>query len=361
MSANARMEHGMVVVENVHKWFGSVHAVRGVSFDLPAGTVAGLLGHNGAGKSTTIRMIAGYITPDAGRVSIAGHDMTHQRLHAARQMGYLPESTPLYPEMPTRDYLDFRGRLFGLSREARRKRVDEVIERCWLKDVRARRVGQLSKGYKQRVGLAASLLHEPRVLLLDEPTSGLDPSQVRETRDLVRELAQDRTMLISSHVLPEVEAICNRVIIFAGGKVRAAGGVQELASSTGTAGYVIEAKHEGTRGSDAADALLALRNAMMRVPGVSDIAMTSVADGWTRVQVQASREAGDLREPLARAMPAGTIVRELRAKAASLESIFMRVLEQAAREEGTLAPGAGKQSIAETAATNTAAPSGGAA
>ncbi|MFY7894928.1 MAG: ABC transporter ATP-binding protein, partial [Phycisphaerales bacterium] len=162
MSRGYAMERGMVVVDDVHKWFGSVHAVRGVSFELPAGTVAGLLGHNGAGKSTTIRMIAGYITPDAGRVSIAGHDMTEQRLQATRQMGYLPESTPLYPEMPTKDYLEFRGRLFGLSRETRRKRVDEVIERCWLKDVRLRCVGQLSKGYRQRVGLAASLLHEPR-------------------------------------------------------------------------------------------------------------------------------------------------------------------------------------------------------
>lgn len=351
----------MVVVDDVHKWFGSVHAVRGVSFELPAGTVAGLLGHNGAGKSTTIRMIAGYITPDAGRVSIAGHDMTEQRLQATRQMGYLPESTPLYPEMPTKDYLEFRGRLFGLSREARRKRVDEVIERCWLKDVRLRRVGQLSKGYKQRVGLAASLLHEPRVLLLDEPTSGLDPSQVRETRDLVRELAEDRTMLISSHVLPEVEAICNRVIIFAGGKVRAAGGVQELARSTGAAGYVVEAKLDASRAGDTGAALLALREAMMRVSGVSDVSMTSLAEGWTRVDVQASRESGDLREAIARSVPNGGLVRELRPKAASLESIFMRVLEQAAREEGTLAPGAGKQSIADAAAHNTRASDGGAA
>ena len=264
----------MVVVDDVHKWFGNVHAVRGVSFELPAGTVAGLLGHNGAGKSTTIRMVAGYITPDAGKVSIAGHDMTTARLAATRQMGYLPESTPLYPEMPTRDYLEFRGRLFGLSRAARRKRADEVIERCWLKDVRDRRVGQLSKGYKQRVGLAASLLHEPRVLLLDEPTSGLDPSQVRETRDLVRELAQDRTMLISSHVLPEVEAICNRVIIFAGGKVRAAGRVQDLASSTGAAGYVAEAKLP-------ASVSLSVLDNLRNIAGVMAINTSSLDAGWT--------------------------------------------------------------------------------
>jgi ABC-2 type transport system ATP-binding protein len=337
----------MVVVDDVHKWFGNVHAVRGVSFELPAGTVAGLLGHNGAGKSTTIRMVAGYITPDAGKVSIAGHDMTTARLAATRQMGYLPESTPLYPEMPTRDYLEFRGRLFGLSRAARRKRADEVIERCWLKDVRDRRVGQLSKGYKQRVGLAASLLHEPRVLLLDEPTSGLDPSQVRETRDLVRELAQDRTMLISSHVLPEVEAICNRVIIFAGGKVRAAGRVQDLASSTGAAGYVAEAKLPAGLAPGTLDNL---RN----IAGITAINTSSLDAGWTRLDIQASRESGDLRETIARAMPASTIVRELRPKAASLESIFMRVLEQAAREEGTLAPGANSQSIADAAASNVA-------
>ena len=361
MSGGYAMERSMVVVDDVHKWFGSVHAVRGVSFELPAGTVAGLLGHNGAGKSTTIRMIAGYITPDAGRVSIAGHDMTEDRLEATRQMGYLPESTPLYPEMPTKDYLEFRGRLFGLSRETRRRRVDEVIERCWLKDVRTRRVGQLSKGYKQRVGLAASLLHEPRVLLLDEPTSGLDPSQVRETRDLVRELAQDRTMLISSHVLPEVEAICNRVIIFAGGKVRAAGGVQELARSTGAAGYVVELKLDASRSGDTGAGLVALRDAVLRVSGVSDVGMKTLNDGWTRVDVQASRESGDLREAIARAVPSGGVVRELRPKAASLESIFMRVLEQAAREEGTLAPGAGKQSIADSAASNVAARGGGGA
>jgi ABC-2 type transport system ATP-binding protein len=184
---------------------------------------------------------------------------------------------------------------------------------------------------------------------------------VRETRDLVRELAQDRTMLISSHVLPEVEAICNRVIIFAGGKVRAAGGVQELARSTGAAGYVVELKLDASRSGDAGAGLVALRDAVLRVSGVSDVGMTTLSDGWTRVDVQASRESGDLREAIARAVPSGGVVRELRPKAASLESIFMRVLEQAAREEGTLAPGAGKQSIADSAASNVAAHGGGGA
>lgn len=318
----------MVFVSDVHKSFGPVRAVRGVSFELRPGQIAGLLGPNGAGKTTTIRMITGALIPDHGRVTIDGLDASNSSAGARRMLGYLPESAPIYPEMKVREYLDFRGRLFGLERGLRKKVIAYAMDRCWLTDVANRRVGKLSKGYKQRTGLAAALLHNPKVLVLDEPTNGLDPTQIRETRQLIRELGKDRTMLISSHILPEVERLCDRVIIVAAGRVRADGSPAELVQRTG-ATYLIDAKLV-KEGDDER-----VLKVMLSVPYVADVSMrgsksTGLGSPWRQWIVSAKPGAPDLREHIALTLAEAKIpVRELHAELDTLEQVFMRILDEA--------------------------------
>jgi ABC-2 type transport system ATP-binding protein len=209
----------MIVVEHLTKYYGEYPAVRDVSFQVEKGQVVGFLGPNGAGKSTTMRILAGYLTASSGKATIGGKDVFWDPIEARRRIGYMPENCPLYPDMRVDEYLWFRGGLKGLGRSARRQRSGYVLERCWLRDVRRQLIGTLSKGYRQRVGLADALLADPPVLILDEPTAGLDPTQIRETRRLLRELGQQHTMLLSTHILSEVEMSCDSVIIIYQGKV----------------------------------------------------------------------------------------------------------------------------------------------
>ena len=209
----------MIVVEHLTKYYGEYPAVRDVSFEVPRGRVVGFLGPNGAGKSTTMRILAGFLTATGGRASIAGHDVFADPIAVRRRIGYMPESCPLYPELRVSEYLKFRAGLKGLGWSARRKRIDYVVERCWLTDVRRQLIGTLSKGYRQRVGLADALLADPPVLILDEPTAGLDPAQIRETRKLIRELGTQHTMLLSTHILSEVEMTCDSVVVIYQGRV----------------------------------------------------------------------------------------------------------------------------------------------
>lgn len=305
----------MLVVHSVSKRFGGLQAVLNVSFELRRGEVVGLLGPNGAGKTTTIRMISGYVPPDSGRVAVDGHDTLSDSLAARRALGYLPESAPLYGEMRTVDYLDFRARLFGLSRRPRRAAIDRVVERCWLGEVRHRRVGKLSKGYKQRVGLAAAMLHTPGLLILDEPTNGLDPTQIRETRGLIRELGQDHTVLLSSHVLPEVEMACDRVIVLARGEVRADERLDDLVARRGGTALLIEMQ-DAPGGAEEGGRVLA------RAGGVVRVERLGVGVGWSRWRV-VTEPGGDAREGVARAAAsAGLLVRELHRESASLERLF---------------------------------------
>ena len=209
----------MIRVEHLTKYYGDYEAVRDVSFEVAEGQVVGFLGPNGAGKSTTMRILAGYLTATSGRATIAGIDVFWNPVEARRKIGYMPESCPLYPEMRVAEYLKFRAGLKGCYGAQRRACLDYVLKRCWLEDVRRQLIGTLSKGYRQRVGLADALIANPPVLILDEPTSGLDPAQIRETRSLIRELGNEHTVLLSTHILSEVERTCDHVIIINKGQV----------------------------------------------------------------------------------------------------------------------------------------------
>jgi ABC-2 type transport system ATP-binding protein len=218
----------VIHVSNLTKYYGDYAAVRNVSFDVPRGQVAGFLGPNGAGKSTTLRILAGYLTATSGRATIDGLDVFWQPVEVRRRLGYMAENCPLYPEMRVSEYLTFRAGIKGLHGRDARRQVDYVLGRCWLADVRRQLIGTLSRGYRQRVGLADVLLHSPPVLILDEPTAGLDPGQIRETRKLIRELGQEHTILLSTHILSEVEVTCDQAIIINRGQVAAAGRLADI-------------------------------------------------------------------------------------------------------------------------------------
>jgi ABC-2 type transport system ATP-binding protein len=218
----------MIHVENLTKYYGDYAAVRDVSFDVERGQVVGFLGPNGAGTSTTMRILTGYLNATSGSASVDGKDVFWNPIEARRRIGYLPESCPLYTEMRVEEYLRFRGGLKGLNHRETRTRLGYVMDRCWLRDVRRQLIGTLSKGYRQRVGLADALIANPAVLVLDEPTVGLDPTQIRETRKLIKELGTEHTVLLSTHVLPEVEMTCDHVILIYQGKVAAKGSLDAL-------------------------------------------------------------------------------------------------------------------------------------
>lgn len=229
----------MIHVSHLTKYYGDYPAVRDVSFDVPAGQIVGFLGPNGAGKSTTMRILAGYITATSGNATIAGLDVFWDSVEVRRKIGYMPESCPLYAEMRVGEYLDFRAGIKGIHGGERRRRIGFCLERCWLTDVERQIIGTLSKGYRQRVGLADALLANPPVLILDEPTAGLDPTQIRSARNLIRELGQQHTILLSTHILSEVEATCNRVIIIHRGKVAASSSVEELKSKAHAGAHLL--------------------------------------------------------------------------------------------------------------------------
>ena len=229
----------MIHVSKLTKYYGDYAAVQDVSFDVPAGQVVGFLGPNGAGKSTTMRILAGFLTATSGTATIAGFDVFWNSVEVRRKIGYMPESCPLYKEMRITEYLHFRAGIKGIYGSERRQRIDYVLERCWLADVQRQIIGTLSKGYRQRVGLADALLANPPVLILDEPTAGLDPAQIRSARGLIRELGQQHTILLSTHILSEVEATCNSVIIIHRGRVAVSSSVDELKGRASSKAHLV--------------------------------------------------------------------------------------------------------------------------
>src|ERR1700723_3329981 len=231
----------MITVKELTKRYARNIAVDHISFQVEKGQIVGFLGPNGAGKTTTMRMLTGFLSPTSGGATVAGYDVLEQPLEVKKRIGYLPETPPLYPEMETGEYLTFVGKLKGLSGAELRKRVDYVSDRCAVADVKNKLLGKLSKGYRQRVGLAQAIIHNPDVLILDEPTSGLDPKQINETRELIRSLAGGHTIILSTHILPEVEQTCEQVLIINKGKLVATDSVQNLqARARGAESVVVE-------------------------------------------------------------------------------------------------------------------------
>src|SRR5216684_8697321 len=218
----------MITVKELTKKYARNTAVDHISFEVEKGQIVGFLGPNGAGKTTTMRMLTCFLPPTSGTATVGGFDVFEQPLEVKKRIGYLPETPPLYPEMRTVEYLTFVGKLKGLSGSELRQRIDSVCERCAITDVKNKLLGKLSKGYRQRVGLAQAIIHNPEVLILDEPTAGLDPKQINETRDLIKGLAGDHTIILSTHILPEVEQTCEKVIIINKGKLVATDSVSNL-------------------------------------------------------------------------------------------------------------------------------------
>ncbi|QQL46413.1 ATP-binding cassette domain-containing protein [Sulfuriroseicoccus oceanibius] len=309
----------MIDVRNVSRQYYSRTAVDNISFSVKPGEVVGFLGPNGAGKSTTMRMLTGYLPPTRGSIQVAGHDVLTDSIAARREIGYMPENVPLYTDMRIKEYLRFRGRLKGLSGKDLRVRVGDVMEQCGLTHVRRKMIGTLSRGYRQRVGLADSLIHQPKLLILDEPTNGLDPNQIRQVRDLIKSLSERHTVLLSTHILSEVEAVCDRVVIINEGKIKADDTPDNLVSNLRRAGTVfLEIK------ADPAKAEELLR----QVPAVKQVTLQNSADGWHWFVIRA--ESGtDTRQNIARLCSAqGWDLRELGRKSANLEDVFVELTQR---------------------------------
>jgi ABC-2 type transport system ATP-binding protein len=315
----------MIRVENLLKRYGPVRAVDGVSFEVQRGEVVGFLGPNGAGKSTTMKILTGYLVPDGGVAEIAGHSTDGRGTRARRHVGYLPESTPLYRAERVDRYLDFVGRVRGLGRRARRAAIQRVVEECDLRGMTRRRIGALSKGYRQRVGLAQALLSNPDVLILDEPTSGLDPAEVVRIRELIRRLGEDRTVLLSTHVLHEVQESCQRVVILTGGRVVADGSPIDLAEAEEAGLRVTLRAREG-------EALEALRG----IDGAREVEVAG-RDGAGRTRfLLFGEDRHALAEEVARlAVQRGFGLVEMTHEVPSLETVFLR---RTARAEAAAAP-----------------------
>ena len=307
----------MIKVEGLTKRYARNIAVDNISFEVEKGQVVGFLGPNGAGKTTTMRVLTCFMPPTSGTASVAGFDVQQSPMEVKRRIGYLPETPPLYPDMEVVEYLDFVGRIKGLSPADLPKRIDEVSEKCAIGDVQKKLIGKLSKGYRQRVGLAQAILHNPDVLILDEPTSGLDPHQIIETRDLIKGLAGAHTIILSTHILPEVEQICQKVIIIAKGKVVATDTVENLTSRLrGSETVAVE-----VIATDAA----AVQARLEQVAGVSRVMHKESKDDRLHFTVE-SLEGRHIRPALARSViEAGWNLNELHGMALSLEEIFLEL------------------------------------
>ena len=336
-----------IEARDLSKRFGAVHAVRGVSLAVPERTVCGLLGPNGAGKTTTIRMLAGLLVPDAGSLTIAGIDALADPDSVRRRIGYLPESAPIHPELRTREFLRYRAELLGLRGGRATDAIEAAVSACDLGPVWGRLVGALSKGYRQRVGVAAAILGDPALVILDEPSVGLDPTQLRAFRGLLRTLGASRTVLLSSHILSEIEAVCDMAVLINHGQRVAAGSIDELRARGGCDRYVVELR---LRDAAAAghDPIAAVRAALAGSPALGSVAVRSLAEDhpdarshaqpahrpegagltaggradWLRVTCEAS-DGIDHRETIAGLLAdAGCRVRELRRERPSLEALF---------------------------------------
>jgi ABC-2 type transport system ATP-binding protein len=305
----------MIKVENLTKRYAGQTAIQDLSFEVGKGEIMGFLGPNGAGKSTTMRILSSFMPATSGRASIAGFDVFEQSLEARAHLGYMPESVPLYNDMRVTEYLNYRAALKSVPHRRIAERVGDVKELCGLKEVEKKIIGALSKGYRQRVGLADALVHEPDLLILDEPTSGLDPNQIRQVRDLIKNLGKQHTILLSTHILPEVEMTCSRVIIINRGRIEACDTPENLLGRIRTAGgVVVEAKVGSDDGAEE----------LKKIPGVRDVTSSTEGD-WEifALRVEANTDVREEVYELANARH--WTLRELSLRRATLEDVFVEI------------------------------------
>ncbi|MBM3737149.1 MAG: ATP-binding cassette domain-containing protein [Acidobacteria bacterium] len=315
----------MIKVEGLTKRYARTVAVDNVSFEVTKGQIVGFLGPNGAGKTTTMRVLTGFLPATEGRAEVAGYDVTTQSMEVKKRLGYLPETPPLYPDMEVKEYLEFVGRLKGVPKSEVRQRVAEVSERCSVGDVQTKLISKLSKGYRQRVGLAQAIIHNPDVLILDEPTSGLDPKQIIETRDLIKSLAGNHTIILSTHILQEVEATCERVVIINKGKLVATDTVDNLTHRLrGSEAVLVEVS-----GVDAD----AARERLAKIEGVARVTTGEGKGGAVRLEVE-TQQSQRVRPEIARTVvQSGWQLHELHAAAFSLEEVFIELTSSQKAEQ----------------------------
>lgn len=299
-------------IAHLTKRYGTQTAVDDVSFSVSAGEVLGFLGPNGAGKTTTMKMVCGLVAPDHGRVLVGGTDVADDPAAVRRMIGYLPESNPLYDDMPVLDFLRFAARIQGVEEELVDQRLRDMVEVCGLGDEKHKRIGELSKGYRQRTGLAQAMVHDPQVLILDEPTTGLDPNQIIEIRTLIKELGQAKTVIFSTHILPEVEAVCDRILIINKGRIVADGSPTTLRAQAHGEAVLLAGIEDG-----APDEVLA---ALRTLPGVTDAARVPGTEDRYELRMRTDGPPG--RPVFALCVRHGWTLTELRTVETRLEDVF---------------------------------------
>ena len=308
----------MIQVENLTKRYAGGEAVRGISFSVEKGEVVGFLGPNGAGKSTTMRMLTGYLPATDGKIEIAGAKLPGESLLVRQRIGYMPENVPLYPEMRVEEFLEYRGRLKRVPGREIGHRVGLVLDQCGLTDVRGKIIGTLSKGYRQRVGLADSLIHNPVLLILDEPTAGLDPHQIRSFRELIKELGKDRTILLSTHILSEVEMVCRRAIIINRGKIEASDTLANLEKRVQAGALQIEVKADPAKAKEK----------LLQLPDVAVVNELAQAGDWVFFEVTASLGKDIRGEVDTLIKKENWPLREFRREKARLEDVFVELTQE---------------------------------
>ncbi|MBI3097228.1 MAG: ATP-binding cassette domain-containing protein [Planctomycetes bacterium] len=315
----------MIDVDHITKRFAGVTAVEDASFAVAKGEILGFLGPNGAGKTTTMRILSAYFPPTSGRCTVAGFDVVRDSLEVRRRVGYMPENVPLYPEMRVSEYLYYRARLKGVARRDRRPRFERVVEQCALQEVKDRVIGQLSKGYRQRVGIADACIADPPVLILDEPTIGLDPNQIRETRGLIKGLAHAHTVILSTHILPEVEMTCTRAAVIHRGRIMAVDTTERLTRGLSGGRRVVGELVGAPTGVES----------KLRAAAGGGTVSARARDGFTEFSVECAGEADPRAEVFRCAAANGWTLRELRFERRTLEEVFAQITR---REEGALTP-----------------------
>lgn len=308
----------MIKVTGLHKKYSGLEAVAGISFEVDQGEIVGFLGPNGAGKSSTMRMLTGYLPPSAGEIQIAGLDVLNHSLEVRKKVGYMAENVPLYTDMYVGQFLRYRAALKGVKSKDIKQRVDDSLEKCGLADMRMKMIGNLSRGYRQRVGLADALVHDPDLLILDEPTAGLDPNQIRSVRDLIKELGEKHTILLSTHILPEVEMVCDRAIIINRGRIEASDTLENLSRKVQSGSLNIEIKASAQNATEK----------LKQLDVLSSVRLKSDKDGWVMLECL-SKPGSDPREAVDNLIKTQNWpLREFHHNQARLEDVFVELTQE---------------------------------